>query len=271
VSPDAYGPCAPWPVAWPCELGASSPAATGIAVQAATEVLWALSGRQFGVCEVTLRPCREECWPTPWPETVQPWAGWSYPMPALVGGVWLNLVCGACPGTCSCGALSQVLLPAPVHHVVEVRLDGTPMATGSYRLDDARKLVRVDGGTWPWCQDLTAADDQPGAWAVTAAVGRELPEVARLAVGEVACQFLRGMRGEDCALPSNWTSLARQGVTLTRASPAEVREGGLLGLYWADLFVRSTNPHGLARRARAYDVDRIDSPRRTNTTQPAGP
>jgi hypothetical protein len=257
---DAYGPCQAWPVTWPCEVTTASPAATGLATQAATEILWGLSGRQLGLCEVTLRPCRRDCWGTPWPEAIWPgygWpGGWSYPQPALVGGVWLNLVCGACPGECACSFLSEVLLPAPVHHLVEVRLDGSPVATGAYRLDDARKLVRTDGGVWPWCNDIAAPDDStPGTWSVRAVYGREVPALAQLAAGELACQWLRAMNGEDCRLPANLTSLARQGVTVTMPDPATLVESNQLGLYWTDLFLRTYNPHGLARRARAYNVD----------------
>lgn len=253
---DAYGPCAPWPVTWPCELGAASPAATGIAVQVATEILHAMAGRQFGVCTVKLRPCRRDCWGTPWPEAIWP-GGWSYPQPALVGGVWLNLVCGQCPGECSCANVSEVLLPAPTHHVVEVKLDGTPLASGAWRLDDARKLVRTDGGVWPWCNDVSAPDDStPGTWSVTAAIGREPPQLAALAVGELGCQWLRAMRGEDCQLPANLTSLARQGVSITLPDPATLVTQHQLGLYWCDLFIRTYNPKGLPRRAGVYNVDR---------------
>ena len=271
---DTYGPCAPWPARFGCDITTASPAATGTAVQVATELLWALSGRQFlgdptdPTCQVTLRPCRRDCWDQPiagagvWP------GGWSYPQPALVGGQWLNLVCGGCPGTCSCSALSEVLLPAPVHHVVEVRLDGTPLASGAWRVDDARKLVRVDGGAWPWCQDLAAGDTQPGTFAVTLVIGRELPAVAALAVGEVACEVLRALDGEDCRLPRNVTNLARQGVTIALQDPAALADQGRLGLPWADRFLAAYNPHGLTRRARVYDVDRIATPRRVDT--PAG-
>ena len=65
-----FGPCADWPVRWSCDISAESPVLTGYAVGMATRVLWALSGRRFGTCTVTLRPCRRDCY-DPWP-----W-GWS--------------------------------------------------------------------------------------------------------------------------------------------------------------------------------------------------
>jgi hypothetical protein len=257
-----YGPCEPWPVTWTCTLaGNDSAAVTGIAARAATEALWALSGRQFGRCETTLRPCAADCAGGelfPWPGA----GGW--PTPALVGGDWVNLACGACPSDCTCTALSEVLLPAPVDEVLEVRVDGALLlevppvgsapASGGWRVYDARRLVRV-GGRWPRCQQLEAADDQPGTWSVRASYGQPVPELGRLAAGELACEVLRGLRGEDCRLPRNLISLVRQGVSLSFPDPAEQVKAGLVGLPWGDLFIRAFNPGRRRRRARVYDVD----------------
>jgi hypothetical protein len=171
----AYGPCASWPAQWgSCSaLSTASPAATGQAVDAATEILHALSGRQFGACTVTLRPCRRDCADAPWG-----WAEWpsaSYPQPALIGGLWFNLACGSCPGACSCSRLSEVLLPAPIRSITQVKVDGSPLATGAYRVDDARVLVRTDGSEWPRCNDLAKPDTQAGTWSVTATYGQDVP------------------------------------------------------------------------------------------------
>ena len=72
-----FGPCADWPVRFPCEIVCSSPEASGSAVRFATDVVWALSGRQFGTCEVTLRPCRNDCMDAPWPHAEWTWPGTS--------------------------------------------------------------------------------------------------------------------------------------------------------------------------------------------------
>jgi hypothetical protein len=276
VTATPYGPCQPWPLTWTCQLaGNDSPAVTGLAARAATEALWALSGRQFGPCEVLLRPCRSDCGPTaPW-AAAGPWPGSSgYPAPALVAGEWVNLTCGTCAGDCTCQALSEVLLPAPVHEVLQVKVDGAlllevpaggaPPVTGGWRVYDARRLVRV-GGTWPACQQLEAGDDQPGTWSVLARYGQEVPELGRLAAGELACEVLRGLRGEDCRLPRNLVSLVRQGVSLSFPDPAEQVKARLVGLPWGDLFIRTFNPGRLARRAKVYDPD---APAAARPTQP---
>ena len=66
----------------------------------------------------------------------------SYPQPALVGGLWFNLTCGSCAGGCSCTPVSEVRLPAPVNTIVEVKIDGTPLVSGAYRVDNNRLLVQ---------------------------------------------------------------------------------------------------------------------------------
>lgn len=242
-----FGPCGPWPIIWPCEEP-SGDTKTQV-VQAATEILHALSGRQFGLCQVTLRPCRRDCADAPW------WPGTVWPRPALVDGLWYNLACGICPESCSCSRLSEVLLPAPVFAVQEVKVDGTVLPSTSYRVDDSRRLIRTDGGEWPRCNNFALADTEAGTWSVTATYGQPVPMLGELAMGELACSLLPILAGEDCPLPPNITQLVRQGVTITMPDPNEVIRQGGLGLRISDLFVRAFNPHALPARSRVYSVD----------------
>lgn len=247
------GPCAAWEPIWCCDLPTGSAAVTGNAVQAATEVLWNLSGQRFGPCEVTVRPCRRDCfgaiWPygTNWPQ----WTGGTWPQPALVDGAWLNLTCGACVGTCSCTALEEALLPAPVYAVTQVKVDGVVLAPGAYRVDDDRVLVRVDGGRWPTCQDLSLADTAVGTWSVTVQVGEAVPTIGRQAVGELACEIVKTCLGQDCRLPANIANLVRQGVSISFPDSQALADR----LYFVGLFISAYNPHRLTGRARVYDVD----------------
>jgi len=255
---DITGPCADWPVKWPCDITCVSPTVTGAAVTMATETLWALTGRQFGLCEIKIRPCRRECedsyWPVGWSD-VLPGSG-GFVQPALIGGQWYNLTCGNCAGNnCSCTSISEVALVAPVHSIVEVKIDGTPLVTGSYRLDDSRLLVRTDGSDWPRCNDLNENDTEVGTWSITAQYGQLVPEGGAWAVGELACQFIRAINGEDCTLPQTVQSLARQGVTISFPNPQEWYKQGLTGLYLVDMFIRTWNPHGLTQRSRVMSVD----------------
>lgn len=259
-----FGPCEDWPVYWICDVSAESPALTGYAVAMATRVLWKLSGMQFGTCTTTLRPCRRDCygdWPWGWTEWNAGWRGseiWSD------FRYWFPLTCGSCSSDCSCTELSEVLLPSPVSQVVSVKLDGTPMATGSYRVDNNRLLVRTDGQRWPFCNDLSKNDTEAGTWSVTASYGQDIPEGAALAMGELACEILKAGKGQDCRLPPGVTQLVRQGVTIQYPDVGQLLKEGRTGLYLVDLFLASENPDGIKQRGRFYSVDH-PSQRRAGT------
>lgn len=252
-----FGPCEDWPVQWTCDLDTLNPAVTGAAVSMATETLWGLTGQRFGLCEVTLRPCRRDCGDGSFFDDFgPPWTGGSYPQPALIGGQWFNLTCGSCHGDCSCSTVAEVLLPAPVLRIVEVLIDGTPLVTGAYRVDNNRLLVRTDGGDWPRCNDLTLADTEVGTWSVTAVYGEELPDGAALAMGQLACEIAKAADGGDCKLPAGLQQLVRQGVTISYPDVGELFRQGRTGLYLVDMFVATWNPSGLRQRSRVYSVDR---------------
>lgn len=249
-----FGPCSDWPTRWVCDVSTQSPTATGMAVEAATRILWSLSGRRFGTCQVTLRPCRSDCmdnwssypgwdWPTGY--TMPPWDWYTIPY-----------ACGSCMRGCSCNYLSEVVLPSPVSSIVTVKMDGTPMATGgAYRLDDNRFLVRTDGQSWPRCNNLLLDDSQVGTWSVTALYGEDVPASGQFAMGELACEILKAAAGEDCRLPPGVTQLVREGVTISYPDVGQLLKEGRTGLYLVDLFLASENPKGLRQRGRVYSVD----------------
>jgi len=248
-----FGPCAPWDAVFPCDISAESPDAVADAVLFATEVVDALSGRQFGSCPVTLRPCLRECLTTSYTAGWDPWPGSS-----ALSSPWYALVTcsgSGCTDTCSCTTLSEVVLPAPVSSVTQVLIDGSPLVTGSYRVDDNRMLVRVDGFTWPRCNDLSKADTETGTWSVTVNVGQTIPEGGKWAVGELACQYIRARKGEDCRLPASVQKLVRQGVTIEFPKLTDTFNAGYTGLYLVDTFIRAVNPNKLKRRSKTYSVD----------------
>lgn len=250
------GPCETWPVVWICDVSCESPSVTAQAVEVATEVVWALSGRQFGLCEVTLRPCRDDCSTFPWPgPDWVTWPGTDWINPTLIAGQWFNIICGRCVGGCSCTSISEVTLPAPVHDVVQVKVDGVVVSGSGYRLDDNRRLVRLDG-EWPTCNDLNLSDTEPGTWSVTARYGTDIPAGGAWAVGELACELIRARNGEDCRLPRNVTQLVRAGVTLQFPQVTELMREGSTGLYLVDQFIATWNPSHLRRRSGTYSVDR---------------
>lgn len=251
----SFGPTTPWPVRWTCDVETTSPLLTGYAAQFATEVIHDLSGRQFGTTRLTLRPCKKSCMDDGWVGGQWLPSTRSYPSPALINGMWFNLTCGSCWGTCSCTALSEVKLPNPVSAVVSVKIDGATLPVTGYALYDSEMLIRTGGATWPDCNDLSRPDTAVGTWSVTFDVGRAVPEGAAWAVGELACEVIRAANGEDCRLPKNVTSIARQGVTISLPDVTSMFAKGLTGLPLADMWIMSVNPQRLATRSRVYHVD----------------
>ncbi len=251
-----YGPCENWPVRWTCDVSCLSPAVTGDAVEVATEIIWALTGRQFGLCTVTLRPCRRECIDYPWPTDNAPWAGTSWINPSLIYGSWINQICGRCSTDCSCSSVSEIKLPAPVDSIVEVKIDGIVVTGSDYRLDNDRILVWLGDGDWPRCNDLRLADTEEGTWSVTARYGDTVPAGGAWAVGELACELVKAFQGDDCRLPANVSQLVRQGATIQFPDPMELLKDGMTGLYMVDRFIATWNPYGLRRRSGVYNVDR---------------
>lgn len=109
------------------------------------EILHAYSGRQFGLCPVTVRPCRDGC-----DQTAQIRydyvSGGGLVTPVLENGTWFNYSCGRCKTDCSCTELCEVTLPGPVEEIVEVLVDGLPLDPSEYRVDNHRRLVRTSFG-----------------------------------------------------------------------------------------------------------------------------
>lgn len=245
-------PCVPWDATWTCDINCDSPAITGQASTIATEILWALSGRRFGVCPIKIRPCRKTC--GDWWQAG--WGNYMYPLPALIGGQWFNLTCGTCTDSCSCTELSEAELPGWVDSITEVKLDGAVLDPHAYRVDNNRLLVRTDGGRWPWCQDLSTDDTQPGTWSVTALYGHPVPEAGKLAVGELACEFTKLLSNDGgCRLPRSVKQVTRQGVTIDYQETQKLIDTGKLGLYFVDMFLAAFNPNGLMAPPAVYAVD----------------
>lgn len=250
-------PCAGWTPVWTCALPTGAGPISGIALAAAASVLDDLTGHQYGVCQMTIRPCRRECYEGLWDARGMWWEWGTWPRPLFYRGAWSNITCGGgCIGTCSCTSISEVLLPSPVSGIGQVKIDGSVLPASAYRVDDYRKLIRVDGNEWPICQELNKADTEVGTWSVTFNVGMPLPPLGQMALGELALQFIKLLLcDKSCMLPKPVQSLSRQGVTMNFLDPTQVFPAGRVGLYLSDLFIGTVNPGGLRSRSRVFDVD----------------
>lgn len=236
--------CDPWPIAWTCgEPSGVTPENLAIATDAAQRILWARTGRRLGLCTVTehYRPQTGVC---------------GLPSPYMDRrGFWHNARRG-----CSC---SLRLRQSPLWAVSSVLVAGTPV-TG-YEVEG--NTLRHPDGCWPAVPDCDPAGIEiTYTWGIPLRPAVVAPDpnprpadplwsLAAAAMGEVAKEVAEGMCGNPCRLPNTAVTITRQGVTVARASTAELAAKGYLGLPIADELIRTVNPQGLRSRSRVYSPD----------------
>ena len=225
----ATGPCAPWitdPTTLSCcpNWGSVPPTVQAIAAQIATEVVWNVTGRVYN------GPCARVEWPC------------------------VECVCRCDP--CLCGPYYAVDLgPETVASITAVTVDGVVLAASAYRVDDWRRLVRIDGRPWPRCQQLgkDIVADPVGTWSVEWMAG-VAPPLSILAAAEIyACEWGKACAGLPCQLPRNIIeTIAREGVTFALVDPTALLKEGLTGLVAADNLIRAWQS-GARRSSHLFD------------------
>lgn len=191
----------------------------------AIAVLWALSGRQFGVETTTIRPCP----PLGWPNTVYT----SCP----------------CIGRCRHASPTQIHLPGPVAAPTEddplvVTIAGVVLDSAEYVLE-GDVLYRRNGARWP-SQNLARPLGETGTWSVTYRKGWPVPPGVDRLTGALAKEFLAACAGDDsCRLPRTLTGTTRRGVSHS-FDPAKIFAAGRTGLTEVDNWLAAVNPNHLA-------------------------
>lgn len=266
------GPCGAWDLDLSCYLSPSgiipdpcllegAPVPQPIideAKLAASQLLWAMTGRQFSCCTTTIRPCRKKC------DDVccvgEAWGGGGYPwIPVMLGdGSWTNISCD-CRDGCSCTKLSEIRVPSPVCSIDEVVIDGVIVDPTTYRVDNFNKLVRLGSDVWPSCNDLTKEDTEIGTWSVTLTYGNQIPEFVRMAAAEMAFEIIKNCTSNpNCKLPQRLQTVTRQGTTMSFLDSIDFLKEGFTGLSLVDLAVRTYNPRRLQRRPTVVSPDSIN-------------
>jgi len=240
-------PCA-WDVVVPSELcsdwDAYPQTTKDTALWLASTWLWGATGRQYGVCPITVRPSQNERGEIGYqtfgviPGT---YGGLGMPGgPFLFGGRWFN---AGCSSACCGGAGCAIVLRGPATYVDEVVIGTETVPASAYRIDVSRGtwlLVRTDGDCWPTCQNFTADAGEEGAFLVTYGYGREVPEALAIATALLACEWAKGLSGGACSLPARMTRLSRQGVEV-EVAPADPKLG-FTGMRFVDDVVSTLNP-----------------------------
>lgn len=239
--PHGTGPCQPW-----CGLddltegGWTLPTSVSVFLaeqccQAASEVCFELGGRRWpGLC-----------WDSIIPSTCLGGSNFQV-LPNGRGG--LQVVTGGSwhPLGCCAGADLLDLGSALVTAVDAVRVDDAAIASTAYRLIDRHYLARLDGDSWPCCND-PAATTIP--LEVDFTFGEAPPAIGVLAAVALARELVRGMTsGDDCAIDPRVTALVREGVSIDLSSGG-VDASEFLEIPAVRRFVNALNPHGLRRPA----------------------
>jgi len=239
---------------WPIDEGCCDtfadydPSVQARAKALATQTLRALTAYRVGGCPITVRPCKSSCM------AGQPgwyWSGGSWMTPYLWNGSWVNS-CG-CQTDCACTALEELVLPAPVGRIDSVLVDGQALPGTSYRLDNGNRLVRLDGGSWPACQDMALAPTEPGTMAVTYLNSYPVDGLGAYAAGVLACEFAKACSGKKCSLPPGVTDITRRGITMTITTGSF--PGGVTGIREVDSYVMRWNPNHLTMAPRVWSPD----------------
>jgi hypothetical protein len=237
------------------------------ALAAATELLWAASGRRFGTSTLTVRPTSRQhggwfdymSWP--WITSFMADTAWS-----MWPGAWL-LPLPFCGDGESIPRLHQIdLVQMPVASVNSVTVDGIVLDPSAYRVDAWQYLVRLDGGDWPWAQNLNLDTTHPGTWAVNFTFGQAPPLTGALACGELAREIALYTAGDKtCRLAARTTNTNRQGVAQTMTPIATLLASGVTGLFLCDAFLAQFNRKNLRSRGRIYRADAPQRSRIVNT------
>lgn len=229
-------------------------------IRLATKVIWAATGRRYGICDAVIRPCGNDrrCGSC---GSFDFFGGWMRPL--LLDGLWRNCLCG-CP--CDCAPHCQIRLPGWVENVTQVMVDGVIIAPSSWRVDNHTWLVRTDGDCWPNCQDYNVDSPADGTMTVSYGVGQPVPDDILDITAVLACEFAKACAADKgCRLPGRLQTLTRQGVTVSNVDIDTVLKFGLTGITEIDMVIMADNPYGLKQKNFLYSYD--TAPRYRVTTQ----
>lgn len=215
----------------------------------ATEMLFIMSGRRYGVRTVTERPYsgQRTCGWNMYPEAE--WL-WRYDRNELEEPDWVKL-------------------SSPVRNVTGVILDGHLLDSSEYVLFDDQRLVRsADPVTgmrlcWPLFQRLDLDLSENGTFGIHYQWGADVPEGGLVSAKRLGCELAKYMANEKgCALTDLVTTVNRQGVTRSIDISKFIAERRT-GIRLVDMWLNTVNPNGNRRRPSIVSPDKIQNVRPT--------
>lgn len=216
------------------------------AIQMASYLLWAMSGRKYtGETTVTERytctlrnnrlgPSRKTT------------------SPILFGGDVYNIPSGdydeyselTADGMSPDSRIRLRGRPVTKIHSMRNRTGSIINPSNYYLVDHA--VIHVKAGTaWTPCNTE-----------VTYSYGTPVPVAGKMAAKTLATEFIKlWTEDETCQLPQRVTSVSRQGVSYTILDNQEFIEELRTGLLVVDLFLKTVNPDNARRKAKVFSVD----------------
>jgi hypothetical protein len=217
----------------PSDLNNPSDPYAYIAIDSATYILWALSGRKFnGVAEITEQyVCPEFDIPSgcSWETSrrfLSPQGYYGYLVDRATGGLPTRIR----------------LRQQPVRKIVRVEISGNVIPSADYQMRNNSSIV------------LNASSCSNPI--ITYKYGAPPPQIGRMAAIELANEFLKAYNNDtSCELPKRVTSVQRQGLSIQAYDPAEFLDRGRIGLQLSDYFVSTVNPGRAHKPAKVFSPD----------------
>lgn len=255
--------CYPDSTDWSCAGTPEEIAELDPAIKARSEMLaWSslarLTGFRLALCPTVLRPCRTRCAPQTWMAAPVDGFGEGGFSPYIENGLWFN-ACGCRRDSCGCGVIRELVLPDQEVTGVTVKISGVALDPSAYRVDNGNRLVRMDGESWPLCQDMNLPDGEDGTFSVSYYVGVGPDDALNYAAGLLAAEWYKACNGRDCSLPQSATKVVRQGVSFE----VPTFDIGTSGLREVDAIVAMYNPHKLKSPPRVLSIDSLRGRKRT--------
>ncbi len=158
-----------------------------------------------------------------------------------------------------------IRLPYAVTEILQVKIDGLVIPATEYELRDFQELVRIRPTAatvptarygWPTSQIMDLPDTEKGTFSVTYMFGNPPPAAGKFAARRLGEYLVLPQLGDTSRLPTRVRQVSRQGISAMVTDVLDLLEKGMLGIYECDAFVKSYNPHGLARQAAVWSPDR---------------
>ncbi len=140
----------------------------------------------------------------------------------------------------------------PVRKIMSVSVDGVPLNAGNFHVRNNRILTITDAA----CPTLCSGP------VVTYKYGVAPPDAGKLAAMEMANEFVKSFNGEACGLPEGTQSVSRQGLSIELLDPQMFLDKGRTGMLKVDYFITASNPTNALKPAKIFTPD---SPRGYST------